>query len=138
MSVSESKTIPSKDTLKKFGHNAAFSQHSMSYETPTVVASVWVIEPVEPEVDKNALKRPECGEKLCTAVKEVSSDRAQPVKSPVSNPGLVIMLACAAPAKEVASTNAAPPQRIAEHMLSRLRKMVRRDIWLTPSSRFRF
>src|SRR5262245_31030622 len=102
MSVSESKTIPPKETLRKFGLSAVFSQKSMSYETPTVVASVCVIEPVEgeivAEVPKNAPNLPECGEKLSTNVKEVSPDRAQPVKVPVSNPGLVTRLACAAPA----------------------------------------
>ena len=91
--VSESRTIPSKDTLKKFGVTAVFTHNSMSYETPAVVASVWVIEPVEPgvltEVASPALKRPECGEKSSTAVKERSPDRAQPVKSPVSNPGSI-------------------------------------------------
>src|SRR5262245_58657659 len=122
MLVSESKPIPSKDTLREFGLGAVFSQNSMSYETPTVVASVWVIEPVEGRVmgkrgsgiavPKNAPNLPECGEKLSTNVKVVSPDRAQPVKSPVSNPGLVTRLACAAPAKKVASTNAAAPRRI--------------------------
>src|SRR4029453_7335066 len=122
MSVSESRTIPSKETLKKLGLIAVFSQNPMSYETPTVVASVWVIEPVGPgvptEVPKNAPKLPECGENPSTNVKEVSPDRAQPVKLPIPNPGLVTIWACAAPAKKVASTNAPAAQRIAENMLS--------------------
>src|SRR5262245_59353173 len=122
MLVSESKTIPPKETLKKFGVTAVFSQNSMSYETPAVVASVWVIEAVEPTVPKAAPKLPECGENLSTNTNEVSPDRAQPVKLPVSNPGLVTRLACAAPAKKVASTNAAAPQRIAENTLRLLRK----------------
>src|SRR5262245_3995694 len=135
MSVSESRTIPPKETLRKFGLTAVFSQNSMLYETPTVVASVWVIEPVEGrvmgnlgsgiEVPKPAPKLPECGENRSTAVKSVSPDRAQPVKLPVSNPGLVTRLACAAPAKKVASTDAAAPQRIAENILRLLGKRAR-------------
>src|SRR5262249_20260806 len=135
MSVSESRTIPPKETLRKFGLTAVFSQNLMSYETPAVVASVWVIEPVEGkvsgkigigiEVRKNTTELPERGRKLSTQAKEVSRDRAQPVKLPVSNPGLVTRLACAAPAKKVASTNAAPPQRIGENMLRLLGKRAR-------------
>src|SRR5262245_9224156 len=125
MLVSESKTIPSKETLRKLGLSGVFSQNSMSYETPAVVASVWVSEPgepVEPIVDKNAPNLPECGENVSTAEKDVGPDRAQPVKLPVSNPGLVTRLACAAPAKKLASTNAAAPQRISENMLRLPRK----------------
>src|SRR5262245_33680495 len=135
MSVSESRTIPPKETLRKFGLTAVFSQNSMAYETPTVVASVWVIEPVEGRVSgnlgsggrvpKRAPNLPECGEKLSTPVSEVSPDRAQPVKLPVSNPGLVTRLACAVPAKKVASTNAAAPRRVAENMFRLLRKSAR-------------
>ena len=60
----------------------SFSQNSMSYEAPAVVASVCVIEPVEPSqsgsskshVLKNALKVPERGKKLSTNVKLWSPD----------------------------------------------------------------